>query len=391
MSDSFVLPDGITLSMTDQGLVIENQGDIILHGQIEGGIHSLTSVEGNVVLSNDFTLHQISAPNGAVAIHGRIEADRIEAASVEADGDGFVVRVVQATESISVGETTTHAEVLIAPVVKLSSNAVGRITVVESHNELGATKVKGCLTLADLEELFDGSEGFIRGWEITPLRKSSTKATPKPAPRKPAARKTAPKKAAAKPAPEPEPEPEPEPAPEPESVIVEEAPPVEVAAAEPEEAAAPPPVEEEPAKVESVEAVVEAEAEDESDDAADSDGPAPISMPSPTAATGERAEQVEQLFDLFDETEEESGADPELHARISGAVTELVSYYSDVDLPPVVQRLAQLVAEKDYKTVRDEVDDIWNQLLRYHKQQKLRPKPSLTTTFNTIHAIVREM
>ena len=69
----------------------------------------------------------------------------------------------------------------------------------------------------------------------------------------------------------------------------------------------------------------------------------------------------------------------------------MVSYYADVDLPPVVQRLAQLVAEKDYKTVRDEVDDIWNQLLRYHKQQKLRPKPSLTTTFNTIHAIVREM
>ena len=57
----------------------------------------------------------------------------------------------------------------------------------------------------------------------------------------------------------------------------------------------------------------------------------------------------------------------------------------------VVQRPAQLVAERDYKTVRDEVDDIWNQLLRYHKQKKLRPKPSLTTTFNTIHAIVREM
>ena len=84
-------------------------------------------------------------------------------------------------------------------------------------------------------------------------------------------------------------------------------------------------------------------------------------------------------------------ADPALDARISDAVSELVSYYADVDLPPVVQRLAQLVAERDYKTVRDEVDDIWNQLLRYHKQKKLRPKPSLTTTFNTIHAIVREM
>ena len=111
----------------------------------------------------------------------------------------------------------------------------------------------------------------------------------------------------------------------------------------------------------------------------------------PTANTGERAEQVEQLFDLFDETEDEGETDPAVDARITEAVTELVGYYEDVDLLPVVQRLAQLVAERDYKTVRDEVDDIWNQLLRYHKQKKLRPKPSLTTTFNTIHAIVREL
>ena len=382
MSDSFVLPDGITLSMTEHGLVIENQGDIILHGQIEGGIHSLTSQDGNVVLNNDFELHHIHAPNGAVEVHGRIEADRIEAASVEADGDAFVVRVVQASESISVGETTTHAEVLIAPVVKLASTAVGRITVVESHNELGATKIKGCLALSDLEELFDGSEGFIRGWEITPLRKSGRKPAPKPAAKKPAAKKSGAKTASAsKPDPKPAPEPEPAeatPEPQPTEPIAAEATPPEPAPEPAKEAAPEPPT--------PVETVVEAEEEPEA-----ADGPPPITMPSPNAETGERAEQVEQLFDLFDETEEESGNDPELHARISGAVNELVSYYSDVDLPPVVQRLAQLVAEQDYKTVRDEVDDIWNQLLRYHKQQKLRPKPSLTTTFNTIHAIVREM
>lgn len=379
MSDSFVLPDGITLSMTDQGLVIENQGDIVLHGQIEGGIHSLTSIDGSVVLNNDFALHHIHAPNGAVEIHGRIEADRIEAASVEADGDGFIVRVVQASESIAVGETTTHAEVLIAPVVKLASNAVGRITVVESHNELGATKVKGCLTLSDLEELFDGSEGFIRGWEITPLRKSGRKSTPKPAaPKKTTAKKAAPKPPPAKPKAKAKPAPDPEPDTPTEPVDVEAAAEPEPSSgdAEPESLAAQPQA--------AVEAVVEAEEEDATE------GPPPITMPAPKAS-GERAEQVEQLFDLFDETEEDAGTDPEIDARISDAVAELVSYYADVDLPPVVQRLAQLVAEKDYNTVRDEVDDIWNQLLRYHKQQKLRPKPSLTTTFNTIHAIVREM
>jgi hypothetical protein len=363
MSESFVLPDGITLSMTDNGLVIDNEGDIILHGQIDGGIHSLTSRNGSVILNNDFALHRIDAPNGAVEIRGKIEADRIEAANVDAHGDGFTVRVVQATESITVGDTTAHAEVLIAPAVNLSSGAVGRITVIESHNELGATKVKGCLTLADLEELFDGSEGFIRGWEITPLHKSGRKAASKPPAKKAPAK-------AKKPSPRSEPEPEPEP--EPEVVVAEP----EVVVAEPEVVVAEP-------------EVVAAEVED---DEADSDPPA-ISMPSQGTEPpkAERSEQVEQLFDLFDETEDEVDADPELHGRINDAVAELVSYYADVDLPPIVQRLAQLVAERNYKTVREEVDDIWNQLLRYHKQNKLRPKPSLTTTFNTIHAIVREM
>ena len=385
MSDSFVLPDGITLSMTDKGLVIENEGDIVLHGQIDGGIHALTSRQGSVILNNDFELHRVDAPNGAVEIHGKIEADRIEAANVSADGEGFTVRVVQATESISVGETTTHAEVLIAPAVKLSSKAVGRITVVEAHNELGATKVKGCLSLADLEELFDGSEGFIRGWEITPLHKSGNrKASPKA---KPAAKKPAAKKAAPEPEPAedatppviqaaPEPEPVVEAAPEPEPVVEAK---VEVA----EEPAPAPAPEPEPEIV-----AAEVEVEEEEDEPA---APA-ITMPTATTDNGDgRAEQVEQLFDLFDETEDDGGSDPALDARITDAVTELVGYYADVELPPVVQRLAQLVAERDYKTVRDEVDDIWNQLLRYHKQKKLRPQPSLTTTFNTIHAIVREM
>jgi hypothetical protein len=364
MSDSFILPEGIKLAMTDEGLVIENEGDIVLHGQIDGGIHALTSHNGNIILNNDFVLHRVDAPNGAVEIHGKIEADRIEAASVSADGTGFTVRVVQASESIAIGETTAHAEVLIAPAVNLSSAAVGRVTVVESHNDLNATKVKGCLSLADLEELFDGSEGFIRGWEITPLHKSSShKATQKSKPKTKA--KAAPAKRAKAPEPPaeeavPDEAPAAQAAPPPEPVVQEAAPP------EPE--------------------VVTAEVEEEPDETA-----APlISMPNADNGDG-RAEQVEQLFDLFDDSDEDTDGDPALDGRISDAVSELVGYYADVELPPVVQRLAQLVAERDYKTVRDEVDDIWNKLLRYHKQKKLRPKPSLTTTFNTIHAIVREM
>ena len=121
----------------------------------------------------------------------------------------------------------------------------------------------------------------------------------------------------------------------------------------------------------------------------------PITLPPPSV--GGREEQIEQLFDIFDETEAEvqrqplPDPDPEVHTRISDAVSELVECYADGETPKVVSRLAKLVEKRDYLTVRDEVDEIWNSLLQFHKKKKLRPKPSLTTSFNTIHAIVRDL
>ena len=73
--------------------------------------------------------------------------------------------------------------------------------------------------------------------------------------------------------------------------------------------------------------------------------------------------------------------------RISEAVTE---WSATTKTLTVVQRLAQLVAEQDYKTVRDEV--IKPRTSSFAIPSKEAPsKPSLTTTFNTIHAIVREL
>ncbi|MGB0639146.1 MAG: hypothetical protein ACPGTU_07440, partial [Myxococcota bacterium] len=71
MSESFILPEGITLSMTDDGIVVENEGDIVINGTIEGGVHHLKSHNGNIILGNDFALHRIDAPNGNVEINGR--------------------------------------------------------------------------------------------------------------------------------------------------------------------------------------------------------------------------------------------------------------------------------------------------------------------------------
>ena len=182
MSDSFIIPEGITLSMTDQGLVIENEGDIVLNGEIAGGVHALTSRSGNVVLGNDFALHRIDAPNGAVEIGGKVEADRIEAANVDIESEAITVRVIQASESISIGATTTHAEVLIAPVVTfLPMRLAGSPS--WSATTAGSIQAQGCLSLADLEELFDGSGALFAAGRspryTNPDAKHRKKASPK--------------------------------------------------------------------------------------------------------------------------------------------------------------------------------------------------------------------
>ena len=129
----------------------------------------------------------------------------------------------------------------------------------------------------------------------------------------------------------------------------------------------------------------------------------PQHSPCHRASVGGREEQIEQLFDIFDETDADvqrealpdlpspTDTDPEVHAKISDAVAELLRCYADGDTPPVIDRLASLVEQRDYLTIRDEVDEIWTSLLQFHKKKKLRPKPSLTTSFNTIHAIVRDL
>ncbi len=402
MASQFVLPEGIKLTMTEHGLVIEHTGDLLLQGQVNGGIHQVTSLEGDVVLEADYVLQRIDAPNGTVHVKGELEAERIEAKTVVTEGPALTVRVIQAAELAEIQDAMVHAEVIVAPTIRLSSDTRGRITVVECHNDLDATKVKGCLSLSDIEELFEGSRGFIEGWDIRPLSgRKTSKATAK---KKPAKAK---KSAKAK-----KPEPEPAPPPVAEEETLEGAAisdlPEEEAAAEVVEAEAPEEQEEAPAEVVATEEPETAPADGAEPangaEPAAAAAPPPIEMPAPSAS---KQEQIEHLFDLFDEDLEEGAkpgdptkdfptpteivADPATEAKIREAIDEIVGCYDDGDTPPAISRLAELVANQDYTTVRDEVDDIWNKLLQFHKEKKLRPKPALTTSFNTIHAIVREL
>ncbi len=80
-----------------------------------------------------------------------------------------------------------------------------------------------------------------------------------------------------------------------------------------------------------------------------------------------------------------------VHISLMEHVDQIISYYDPDYLPEPVARLRQLVIQGDYQSVHEEITNLWNQLMRFHQKQELRIEHQVTTTFNTIHAIVQKM
>jgi hypothetical protein len=415
--EPFVIPEGLIFEQTDGGLVIENKGDIVLHGTLGNSVHRIRSTRGNVVLHLDTVTDQIEAPRGSVIVHGSMEASSVTAEKIEiegdvkaeslvagdhgivikgdaivqellAKGDGIVihgnvesttiiadsgdtiihgdaqaktiaaskgnvilqgggqanevsatglvechgtvqvnqvnagetaefydnvkastvraaivkfaskdatVKVVQATTAITLGAGRIQSDILISPEIHVDASATGKITVVECHNEIGNNAVKGCLRLADLEEMFGSADKFLKERGIQPLDASANGKAP----------------------------------------AAEQAPAAE----------------------------------------------AKVSKETKASAKVEEAEPA-----LMDDT-----VDPELQRKMLETLSRITKCYDGSDTPPAVSRLESLVSTQAYGEIRTDITDIWNQLLKYHQSKGLRMQSQVTSTFHALNKIIRDM
>ncbi len=150
-------------------------GDIIVAGNVRAA--SVTASRGRVVLQGLTETTSITAHTN-VEIHGEgsavnvvagedvsimsaFQAQSVRARRVRTSGDRLDVRMIQAGESIHAESVEIQADLFIAPEVELGDDSAGRITVVESHNQIGPTSVKGCLRLEHLEQLLGSVDGFL--------------------------------------------------------------------------------------------------------------------------------------------------------------------------------------------------------------------------------------
>jgi len=267
---------------------------------------------------------------GTVEISGDITADRIVGSVVKLTGGNIQVKAISATKSIELGPGKVKIDILIAPKIKISDTASGRATVVESSEESNTGKLKGGFSLAEYDDLFGDSENFLADRGVSPL------GTPTPA----RGDGSDPLRVETSEAAPPEEE-------EPEVVVVE----VEATDAEVAEAVA---------------VVVEVELDDE-----------------PTPVMVDIEEEASDITPAADE-------DDTFYPKLNEAILRITACYEGEETPGAVSTLHNLIQDRDYEGLRENITEVWNGLLGFHQRKGIRPHHQVTHAFNVIHGLIQE-
>jgi hypothetical protein len=188
---TFSLPEGLKMDITADKIVLEYDGDVEIEldlGRRFAGIKAGGDLTVKLpVVSGDLVA------GGVLRIQGDIDsAGMLHGREVVLGRQTIRCKSISADERITIGSATIACDVIIAPEINLDPKATGRVTVVESANERGATKIKGGFSLSDYEDMFGNSHDFLAQRNLHPLSLSDAprqqqvvperSATPVPAP-----------------------------------------------------------------------------------------------------------------------------------------------------------------------------------------------------------------
>lgn len=81
-------------------------------------------------------------------------------------------------------------------------------------------------------------------------------------------------------------------------------------------------------------------------------------------------------------------AEAELRCKLDETLAVIDGCYEG-EAPPALVRLRELVTANDFTGLREDINGIWNDLLKYHQKKRLRPPHQVTHAFNTIHSLIQ--
>jgi len=338
MPDPFVLPAELQLSTSEGVLILRYPGDVVLDQDL--GMDTLDiEVGGNL----EVRLPQVSGrlrAGGTLKVVGEIDGGHMHGREIVLGDADVQCDALDATERIEIGPASLHVDVIIAPTIDIDPDATGRVTVIESRNERGPTKIKGGFSLQEYEELLGNANAFLSERGLEPLDGGEVIAKAKPA------KGRAPRKGTP-PVPAPPP-------PRPSRRVIPE----------------------DDDSRHDAPTVSDEMDEEPPSEAADMDDPLSLS-------TDELA-----LEEVPDANVSEA-IDEELQRALQDAVDRIVGCYTAGEVPPPVEDLQALVAAGDYAMLRAKITLVWSGLLGYHQKRGIRPHHQVTHAFNVIHGLLQ--
>lgn len=337
----FILPAGLQLDVKEDTFDLRFDGDVQI-GTTLGRKVGTIEVSGDLAITLEGPLNGSIKAGGVLTVAGDIDAERVHAREIVLGRQHIKCKALSADQRIVVGPATLSADVVIAPEIVMDPKAQGRVTVIESLNERGATKIKGGFSLADYEETFGNAEQFLAQRQVRRLDPDAQvaaadpydSATPAPAPASSPAPAPAARKAAV-------------------ASAVEE-PPQRVAAVSRKPSAPPP-------------------------------KPAEEDVNDPLSVSIEDLEVVEVAA-----APGEASKGNDTQQRLLEALGRITACYDGSELPPAVNELTDLIRSKDHEALRQNITEVWNGLLGFHQKRGIRPNHQVTHAFNTINNLVQQ-
>jgi hypothetical protein len=68
----------------------------------------------------------------------------------------------------------------------------------------------------------------------------------------------------------------------------------------------------------------------------------------------------------------------------------IISTY-DGEIPPAVQKMADLIEARDYDTIRSDFNRMWTDLVQYHRDTGIKLQPRVSHNFRSIGTTIRSL
>ena len=382
--------------------LLAHTGSIQMRGLLEA--ESVLATLGDIVVRGPTRVGTLRA-GGTLRVDGpRVEARLLQADIVRFRGGTIKARGIEAQRRINLGPCAFTVEVCIAPQVDVDPKAAGRINVLESRNVLANNALKGRFRLQEYAE-FTGvdPQAFLREREVRPL---SDLGAQQPSEREAAGSRDVDSVDSADGLidlglvglvdPELGPRSEEESTEQTGEAPTQDIPDTRAfLAPEPPPVAPPEPLPHATTPVYDPEPAPQAEEVKEIEEPIQDKGfEEPPASQSATQAPRKAAQSDSLNYEsppsntMAPQDEPKLELSPETQAFLNQSVTRLAKHYSGEE-PPAISRLRDLVSTQDYATVRDELKDLFNSVVRGHISTGTRPHPPVLSDFNAIHDVMK--